>query len=37
MIRYGIWHDEDRHDYSIVRWDSKIDVRDPWTRRPASH
>ena len=21
MIRYGIWHDEDEQDYSIIRWD----------------
>lgn len=23
MIRYGIWHDEEEQDYSIIRWDDQ--------------
>jgi hypothetical protein len=32
MIRYGIWHDEQRHDYSIIRWDDKETSRNPYVR-----
>lgn len=30
MIKYGIWHDEQEGDYSIVRWDDALFSNDPF-------
>jgi hypothetical protein len=32
MIRYGIWHDEQQQDYSIIRWDNQDVSRNPYLR-----
>jgi hypothetical protein len=32
MIRYGIWHDEQQQDYSVIRWDDQETSRNPYVR-----